>query len=160
MTTKEVVSEIRGYMERGLVADSISLCFIPQNDAGTYYMLNHSLWNMDELTPELFDLSLTHTIVKVRPVIGTRFDKDDYGNSHAINQFQMTLDISKDGQTNITGGLIELFSILLVPDGVRLLKRSFGNQMLRPQCFDGNQLVCPEYPDPWAFFGSEDGGSR
>lgn len=159
MTTKEVVSEISGYIERGLVADSLSLRFIPQDEDGTYYMLTHNLWNRDELTPKLFDLSLTHTIVEVTPTEGTRFHIDDYGKPYAINQFQMTLDISKDGKTNITGGLIELFSILLVPDGVRRLKRSFGNRMVCQECFDGNLMVCPEYHDPWEFFCSEDGGS-
>ena len=71
--------------------------------------------NIDGMVTKLFDLSLTSRICSIDAM------QDWKGRLCA---FQVVVEESPDHQTNITGNLIDLFSILADPNGIERLKHA------------------------------------
>lgn len=109
MTTKEVVSEIRRYMERGLVADNKergvrkperTICALFGSMPMRLFLSDAEL-----VSARLFDLSLTHKLA--------HFNYSQFG------WMELFFVESFDGKTNIDADLIEWLSGLLPGGGKR-----------------------------------------
>ena len=138
-TDIDIIRYVKKEMMKGNLGQFIELnVYVRNEDKVTSEVFKYDELNIDEMPPMLFDLSITRRIGAIYACYGFWEHKRDNGGHSAIIGFDIMVDESKDGQTNITAKLLDFFHLIVTPYGLEKLKEPFNrNYWKMPEITSG-----------------------
>jgi hypothetical protein len=122
----DVVNYVKRLAQVGYLAEQLEFHFDLWNDkwehAGYFVYAN---MNVDKMIEHLFDLSLNSTISSIIAKFGAPWQVADNGARCPVIGFNVRIEPSTDGQTNITPKLVDFMRVVLDPYGLERLKEQF-----------------------------------
>ena len=112
-TDKDIISYVKNQFFANEISDYIIFYVRLKKDRDISAMWGFGYVNIDGLVTKLFDLSLTSRIRSIDAMTDWK---------GRLCAFEVVVEKSPDHQTNITGNLVDLFSILADPNGIERLK--------------------------------------
>ena len=122
----DVVNYVKRLAQVGYLAEQLEFYVDLRNDkwehAGYFVYAN---MNVDKMIGHLFDLSLNSTISSIIAKFGSPWQMADNGARCPVIGFNIRIEPSSDGQTNITPKLVDFMRFALDPYGLERLKEQF-----------------------------------
>ena len=112
-TDKDIISYVKNQFFANEISDYIIFYVRLKKDRDISAMWGFGYVNIDGMVTKLFDLSLTSRICSIDAMTDWK---------GRLCAFEVVVEKSPDHQTNITGNLVDLFSILADPNGIERLK--------------------------------------
>ena len=160
-TDIDIIRYVKKEMMKGNLGQFIELnVYVRNEDKVTSEVFKYDELNIDEMPPMLFDLSITRRIGAIYACYGFWEHKRDNGGHSAIIGFDIMVDESKDGQTNITAKLLDFFHLIVTPYGLEKLKEPFNrNYWKMPEITSGylsGQFIMMPPPNIWEWLEADE----
>lgn len=157
----DIIRYVKKEMMKGELGQFIELnVYVLKKDGTTQDVFKYDERNIDNLPPMMFDLSITRRIVAIYAYFGFWEHRKDNGGHSAIIGFDIMVDESKDGQTNITAKLLDFFNLLVTPWGLEKLKEPFNmNYWKMPEITSGygsGQFIMMPPPNIWEWLEADE----